>query len=298
MFASDPNKCYENLLHRCIPPMHTVIPEGRQGKFWVQHMDITPEMAVMFNIHHLESSYYSGVDMTAEPGTTCSLLFDSSDTEKWPNGFGTMMSDTQMEKRTNRRVLRRAHGDVLIVGLGLGMILTVIPFKDSVRSVTVLELSGDVMNLILPPLHARAMKEEGKIASDFGKVDTLHANAFDWKPPKGKKYDCIYLDIWPDISTENLPEIAALKRRYAHWLKRDNPEAWMGAWVEQELRETVQREKHRERMEQERMNRMKEAFPEAFNPETLRLLQEMKRRMSEDTGYPEMLPGVNIVFIG
>lgn len=50
-----------------------------------------------------------------------------------------VMSDTMMEKRTNREFCDEAHGDVLVGGLGIGMILMAIQDNPAVNSITVLE---------------------------------------------------------------------------------------------------------------------------------------------------------------
>lgn len=298
MFAADPNTTYESHLHKCIPSMCSVIPEGRSGDFYIKHFDVTPEMAFMFNLEHVARSAYSGVNMECEAGPCCSLMFDSDDAELFPAGFGTMMSDAQMERRSNRRVLREAHGDVLIAGLGLGLILTVIPFKDSVRSVTVIEQSQDVVNLVWPSLHASAM--ESLWGGAFDKVNICMGDCYDWKPPRrtktsaSKKYDCIYLDIWPDISHENLPGIAKLKRRYTHWLNKSNPSAWMGAWVEAELKEVKERIQRQDRLREALARRM--AIDEASGPMAMNmdmeLIKSLARAMCEGTGY-----GPGIVFL-
>jgi hypothetical protein len=57
-----------------------------------------------------------------------------------------MMSDTRMEHYTNYKVVREARGNVLIAGLGLGMILHPILAKKEVLSVTVIEKYADVIS--------------------------------------------------------------------------------------------------------------------------------------------------------
>jgi spermidine synthase len=76
-----------------------------------------------------------------------------------------MMSDTNMERRSNWQVKDNAHGRVLIAGLGIGMILH--PILDPTRAiisrragealqpvehVTVVELNQDVIDLVAPSL--------------------------------------------------------------------------------------------------------------------------------------------------
>jgi spermidine synthase len=63
-----------------------------------------------------------------------------------------MMSDLYYERATCVEVVQRAHGDVLVAGLGIGMILHPILRKEAVRSVTVIEGYPDVVDLVLPTL--------------------------------------------------------------------------------------------------------------------------------------------------
>jgi len=138
------------------------------------------------------------------------------------NGM-VMMSNTMMEKRTNCEVINRAHGNVLIAGLGIGMILTEILEKYEVESVTVIEKHKDVISLVSPSFNSSKLK-------------IIHADIMEWKPDKGSTYDTIYFDIWPDICTDNLVEIKKLHARGKFWKNKDNPNAWMNSWMYAELK--------------------------------------------------------------
>jgi hypothetical protein len=130
-----------------------------------------------------------------------------------------MMSDTDLEKWSNLEVVRQATGDVLIAGLGIGMILIPILAKENVRSVTVIEKYKDVIDVIVPSIpNAR-------------KLDVVNADILEWGAPKGKKWDVIYFDIWPDICVDNLKQINLLHRRFCR-----KKTVWMGSWMQDKLR--------------------------------------------------------------
>jgi hypothetical protein len=139
-------------------------------------------------------------------------------------GGRLMMSDTTMERATNYEVVREARGDVLIAGLGLGLILLPILRKKEVRSVLVVEKYQDVVAAVAPAIRAAAGKDEDKLGF-------VVADIMEWKPAKGLKWDCIYFDIWPDVCTDNLEEMATLHRRFARRNK-----GWMGSWNQDTLR--------------------------------------------------------------
>ena len=132
----------------------------------------------------------------------------------------TIMSDTPMERRTNRECVIMSHGDVLIGGLGIGMIIMAIQDKENVTSVTVVEKNPDVIAAIQYQLPLNS------------KVRIIQGDVYTYKPDM--KFDCIYMDIWGDISTDTYEEMQKLKRRYGHYLKPADvsPRRWNICWAE------------------------------------------------------------------
>lgn len=184
------------------------VPDGRSGKCAVETFTIKEP----------------STRMTVRPGefiprgTYKRLIVDGA----------CMMSNTPMEIRTNMPILRAATGDVLINGLGLGMVLTEILKKPDVHSVTVIESREDVIKLVAPTF------------ADDRRVTIIHADAFTWKPPKDAYYDAVWHDIWPDVCGDNYPQMKTLHRRYARRA------AWQDSWQ----RETCQYRHRREQLEE------------------------------------------------
>jgi len=134
---------------------------------------------------------------------------------------GIVMSNTSMEKHTNDHFVNYAHGDVLIGGLGIGLILLAIQDKPDVNSITVIEKSQEVIDLVAPQL---PLNDKVKIVCD---------DAFTYKP--GKKYDCIYMDIWDTINSDIYQNsMVPLKRKYGHYLKSlsESPRRFNICWAE------------------------------------------------------------------
>lgn len=204
------------------PQIARIVPEGVKGLAQIAHFDVSKAEADFTRMRAaISSDRWAGVD----PGRYARLIVDGE----------LMMSDTAMEWMTNNEVLWRANGDVLIAGLGLGLILIPILANSKVKSVTVLEKYQDVVDLVVPHMPK----------SD--KLTVVCADAMEWAPPKATHWDVLYFDIWPQVCTDNLPEMTKLKRRFAKRLRRDNPEAWMGCWREEELRYNDRRERRSER---------------------------------------------------
>ena len=112
-----------------------------------------------------------------------------------------------------------AHGDVLVVGLGLALSVRAILDKPFVQSVTVLEINPDVISLIEPTLKHR-------------KVKIIQGDAFNWTPPK-KAYDLVYFDIWQAVPNgDNRNQVKQLRSRHRSSLKKGGRTM---AWCEDRL---------------------------------------------------------------
>lgn len=136
-----------------------------------------------------------------------------------------VMSNTPMELRTNWSFCKKAHGDVLIGGLGIGLILLEIQSKPNINTITVVEKYQEVIELV------------GKQLPLSSKVNIINDDIFTYKPEQ--KYDCIYLDIWNYINSDIYDkEMKPLKRRYSKFLKPkiDCPDRFIGCWAENEAK--------------------------------------------------------------
>lgn len=126
-------------------------------------------------------------------------------------GSIVVMSDTPAEMRDHIFALHKATGSCLINGLGIGMLLKNILLKPDVTDVTVIEISREVIEMVGPHYNDE-------------RVTIIHANALEYKSPKGKRYQMVWHDIWDYISADNLPEMHKLHRKYGK--KAD----WQGSW--------------------------------------------------------------------
>lgn len=131
---------------------------------------------------------------------------------------GTLvMSDTPAEMSDHRAAVRKATGSCLINGLGIGMVLKNILLKDDVTDVTVVEISQDLIDIVSPYYQDK-------------RISFVCSSAFDYKPPKGKRYDMVWHDIWDYICEDNLKEMTNLHRKYG---RRTD---WQGSWCKSECK--------------------------------------------------------------
>lgn len=216
------------------PLMQSVLPAGKKGDATISHFTVSPKEASSFNFYNAFSG--SGGLTRIEPGDYVRLHIGECKLDN------LMMSDTPMERHTNWEVRRAARGQVLIAGLGIGMILHPIldprrtreqdggkysgaPRLPAVEHVTVVELNQNVIDLVAPSLER------------YGdRLTIVQANIHDFDPG-AQKYDSVYFDIWPHISGDNLPEIAKLHQRWKSRLNRTgDAKPWMSSWVVDYLR--------------------------------------------------------------
>lgn len=200
--------------------MVDIIPEGRVGGAQVVHFEVS-EQASFFHGLSRNPSW-----MQVRPGRFAKLIVDG----------GLVMSDTHMERWTNHDALHHTHGHVLIGGLGLAMLPRAMMIRNPrVTRVTIVERSADVIELIGPYL------EEYR-----GRVEVVHADVFDYKPARGTRFNAMWMDIWSDISTDNLPEMAALSRRFSPYMDRAHPSGYFfGHWTQGYLK-VLRRQNQRE----------------------------------------------------
>lgn len=170
---------------------HSSVPCGRRGPWAIEEFDISEAEAKFFN---MRASWRPGSRVfCVEPGRYKRLVHTTR---------GVVMSNTHMEVFTNRQALDASEGFVLINGLGMGMLLEAVLAKPQVERVKVIEMDSDVLGLVGP-----------HFASD-PRLELVQADALTYKPPRGEQYDFAWHDIWDDITSDNLPQMKALTRKY------------------------------------------------------------------------------------
>lgn len=202
------------------PETSDLPPPGVLGAAIVEEFEVSQEDAKFANL--CNDLRGSPREARVRPGVYRKLIV----------GGVLMMSNTDFEMRTNSQVVANAHGDVLIAGLGLGMILHPICRKPEVRSVTVLESNADVVALVATHFPAYVVR----------KTTVVTADAFAWRPVVGTKFQTIYFDIWPQVCTDNLPAMAKLSRRFAPYLDRQDSARWRSSWMQEYLQREARRE--------------------------------------------------------
>lgn len=210
--AGDVGAFLETMARRNLHPevfasMVDKVPEGKSGGVVVKHVTLSSTSVMMEN---MRAARDGDMEALCCPGRFAILGINGE----------TMMSDTPMERATNLEAVRAARGRVLIAGLGLGMVAHPIARKPEVSEVVIVEKNPDVIRLVAPTLPSNIRVVPGDIA-DFLAKEGKPA------PACRQRFDAVWLDLWKSVDTDDLPEIARLRKAARRIMA---PGAWLGVW--------------------------------------------------------------------
>ena len=131
------------------------IPEGVSGKFIVKKIKT------------------NNIGGSMEPLDDYTILYNESH---------RIMQDTTREYREHQVFLSESHGNVLLAGLGLGMINQSLMENPNVKSVTIIEKYQEVIDLVWD----YCPKNE--------KIKLIHADIYNWNPDS--IWDIGWFDSW------------------------------------------------------------------------------------------------------
>ena len=95
-----------------------------------------------------------------------------------------IMQDSEGEYREHQWLWSNATGDVLIGGLGIGMVNEFLINAPNINSVTIIENSQDVIDLVWP----HCVKDN--------RFTLIKADIETWTPPANSYWDVIWFDTW------------------------------------------------------------------------------------------------------
>lgn len=180
------------------------VPDGKSGEWEVSTFTVSNDDAKLFNLREMMHR-------------SCRTIYPGTYKKLTRNNY-IIMSNTPAEIRDHIHFIHLASGSVLINGLGLGVAFSAILKKDTVSNVTIIEKSKDVIDLVAPTY----LQDK--------RVEIINEDAFEFKPPKNKKYDFVWHDIWDDICADNLSEMIKLHRKYAR------KTSWQDSWCRWECK--------------------------------------------------------------
>lgn len=155
------------------------IPEGQRGTYAIEHFT-----------HPANEKLDTSTARTWLIGgqKNSPVIYDHPTTwHRLVYGGGVWMTDLPIEQQQHRNTLQGMKGDVLVGGLGLGLAVNWLAAREEVKSVTVVEISKEVTDLVAP--HLRDPR---------GIVRIVHADLLKYlKAERGKRrLDWAFYDIW------------------------------------------------------------------------------------------------------
>ena len=167
-----------------------------------------------------------------QPWLTQGLKADFEYVRLVKKGDGIMMSDTPMERNTNEAFIQKANGDVIIFGLGLGLVILPLLNKQEVTSILVVELYQDLIDIVEPILKKYDLQD---------KLTIVQGDCFDFhnRMPKERKFDCVYGDIWISISSDNYEEMKILTKNWKNRINRQNQNSFIDQWMKKYLQNEI-----------------------------------------------------------
>lgn len=159
----------------------TAIPEGKSNLWRVRKFTLTKPLCVPRDDDRT---------VTLPPGTFTQLFKMTTATLHTENGDCVML-DTLDELKTHLDFMLRAHGHVLITGLGLGCVVRGCLANPAVKHITVVERDPDVLALVRPHLPVDP------------RLEIVHADAVQFTANDPRSWDCAWHDLWSDMDRED-----------------------------------------------------------------------------------------------
>lgn len=150
-----------------------LIPIGESGRFRIEKSTILK--GTLMRTYHPSGYFYR--DELSSDFPAVRLL--EGDDRVW-------MSDTPMEQESLAVPSAIARGNVLIIGLGLGLLPQLLRRRRRVKKITIIEKEADVVMLVYPYIR---LPKTSVVVSD-AKTYIEYATAF------GYQYDFIFIDVW------------------------------------------------------------------------------------------------------
>lgn len=166
------------------------------GKWAIEHFTITVEVATTDLLRH---AFRGCPERAVQPGTYTKLVHNVDGAKH------IVMSDTPAEIFDHDTVLQLLElhgGEVLIHGLGLGMVVKAALESPKVRRIDVVELDQELIDLIGPHYQDE-------------RLTIWQGNAYTFKFPDKRLWSIGWHDIWDTLNEDNFKQMKKLEARYA-----------------------------------------------------------------------------------
>jgi hypothetical protein len=185
------------------------IPEGTSGPITISHKVEPP--GTVLKSGNLRTMVFGqkGKAITFPEETRWHFLSEE--------GHGIWMSDLPIEQRQHDEILAKAHGKVLVGGLGLGYAVVALAQMKRVKEIVVVERSADIIKLVWDATMAKVPERVP--------VSVVHADLFDYLKDRPRFFTWGFFDIWQGDGETTFHETVVPLRELAHGMVR-TVECW------------------------------------------------------------------------
>lgn len=168
-----------------------------KGKWSIKTVEITGDKTQLEHEHPVQGAGFEG-----SPPGTYEILYNN-------DKKSVIMSDNLMETEDQEEFLGLAEGHIVIGGLGLGLIALRLLKKSGIKSITIIEIDQDVIDLVSPRLVSYP-----EVSVLLGDVRNFNYNTLKFPP------DYVYMDIWDGTSTGSFQDRISVLNYWSQCCKR------------------------------------------------------------------------------
>lgn len=133
-------------------------------------------------------------------------------------GNTNWMSITPHEINTMKRAIKEAHGNILVLGLGLGYYPYMASLKQEVKSIDIVEIAKEPIAIFKESILPFFRQKQ--------KINVISIDAFEYLKNYSKKYDYVFADLWhlPEDGLPMYSKILKLERNgteYNYWIEKE-----------------------------------------------------------------------------
>lgn len=195
----------------------------------INHLGASNELSLedvtikLFEVTHNDAKWFNLRNMASpirwiNPGKYVKLIISGQ----------LVMSDTSYERITNQKFIHKAHGNVLIGGLGIGLLTkNLIPKIEGgeIKHISIWEKNTNLINL---------WKMAGQDLPVHDKISIFNYDVFDYPKVRSQLkgvFDSVYIDIWTELSERAYTQMKHFRRVFKPFLNPNNPNAFVDCWM-------------------------------------------------------------------
>ena len=197
-------KCLESKEYLNNKYVQTIKATGRYKQYSLRNITYEPYQTFAYDEISVTKDYkeYSAIGYFKKPFSYLALC----------EGNNIWMSLNPNEIETMKPFINKGHGNVLVLGLGMGYVPFMMALKDEVKRITIIEKDQNIINLFNNLLFPHFINKN--------KITIIKDDAISYVS-KNNKYDYIFADLWhtPEDGLDLYIELKRISKDIDCWLE-------------------------------------------------------------------------------